>query len=166
MKLYFNNLVPNLILFVSLLIVIDCAPKTVPKTTANNATHCESNIIDKCMLEMVIVGDYNVRFPKNLEEMNNRCKRTKELQKCIKDYSSKCLTNLASQTISVLVYGITKGNRVFCSNKKRREDFIDIGKCINPDWKFVSDNINNLTRYYHGIGEYKDPKLRIPMLCW
>lgn len=161
--MYLKNLVPICILFVTLWVEIDSAP---PTKLANNSTICDPNVIDNCMLELVIYGDYNARFPKNSDEMNKRCKRTKELQKCIRDYSSNCLTNLASQTISVLVYGITKGNRIFCSNKKRRDDYVEIGRCVNPDWKYASDIMNDLTRYYHGIDQYKDQKLRIPMICW
>lgn len=144
---------------------ISCAPPA-STTGLKNATVCDVNLIDNCMLELSLIGDPKYRLSSNLEQMNKRCKRMKTLEKCIKDYSSKCLSSLASKSVSVLIYGMTRGNKNFCSNKNRKEDFIEIGRCINPDMKQISAIMGQLTRSYHGIKLHKNPKLRIPLICW
>lgn len=133
---------------------------------AQSNSQCNSTKVDNCMLEMVFIGDQKFPMPVNEEMAIQRCKRNKVLEKCVKDYSSKCLTDQAGQAVSVLIYGITKGNKNFCNNKKRKELLAEMGRCVNQDLKRFTSYMSDLTRTFHGIKEYKDPKLRIPLMCW
>lgn len=167
----FETIMRYFIALVTLLSLLQYVPvisglPTANPSLKNTTNNCNVNTIDNCMLELTIIGDPKARVSSNLEQMNRRCKRMKILEKCIKDYASKCLSSLASKSVSVLIYGITRGNKIFCSNKNRKEDFIEIGKCINPDMKRISFFMEQLTRSYHSIKEYKEQKLRIPLICW
>lgn len=126
---------------------------------------CDIKKVDKCMLEMAIIGDTELRFPTNQTAMNDRCKQMRRLEYCVKDYSKKCLTKRAGQTTSVLMYGITKTNKAFCS-KKRQQSYLRIGRCVNSDPQIFSTIMNRLTKSFHAIKSYPKESMRIPLVCW
>lgn len=93
---------------------------TAKECTANKA----GNDADTCLMHLLLVGDPKYVFPENKEQMSKHCKWVlrddlvitdtsnwlssrliNRYEKCIKDYSSKCLSAFPRQVTSVLAYG-------------------------------------------------------------
>lgn len=129
------------------------------------AAECDAKKVDKCMLEMTIIGDSRLRFPTNQTMMNDRCRQMRHLEHCVKDYSKNCLAERASQTVSVLIYGITKTNKAFCS-KKRRPSYLRIGRCANSKPELFATIMNRMTKAFHAIKSHPKETIRIPLACW
>ncbi len=107
----------------------------------------------------------------------------KRLNVCINNFISKCLTGEAKNTIKLILvcdsqyfkinfksiiffqYGVTKANRAYCSSTSRKTSFYRFGKCINRNLKELTQVTVDLNRQLHGILQYSDPKMRIPMIC-
>jgi len=89
-----------------------------------------------------------------------------ETEKCIKDYSSKCLDTYPRQVTNVLAFGIAKTNKGYCSGTRRKERFISIGKCGNKIKAAGDKCIHTYTDKLQGIQNMKDNKYKIPLVCW
>ncbi|OTF75372.1 hypothetical protein BLA29_010865, partial [Euroglyphus maynei] len=70
----------------------------------------------------------------------------------------------SGQTVSVLIYGITKTNKAFCA-KKRQQSYLRIGRCANSDPETFATLMNRMTRSFHALKTYPEQTLRIPLVC-
>ena len=127
---------------------------------------CDRKRVDKCAEKLFMIGDYGFKFPDTLPLMNVRCREIKALEACVKDFASKCLTSDAKQAVSVLLYGVTKTNKFYCSSTKRKNTLVDATQCFIPNKKFMDDEMRTMSNKFSSIVGYKDPKLRIPLACW
>ena len=166
-----------------------CAPKA-------NTKLCKSvNKADQCMQKLLLLGDPAFVFPLNKVEMNAHCKyvltmikiknliknnncnneyystfflfRTiTETEKCIKDYSSKCLDTFPRQVTGVLAFGVAKTNKGYCSSQKRKDKFIAIGTCGNAIKAGGDKCMQNYIDTLQGVENVKtaDNKFKVPML--
>jgi hypothetical protein len=82
-------------------------------------------------------------------------------EKCIKNYASKCLSTFPRQVTNVFAYGVAKTNKGYCSNQRRKDSFIAIGKCANK----LKPNGDKCMRTYidrlQGIENYEDKKMKV-----
>lgn len=87
------------------------------------------------------------------------------LEKCVKDYMSRCLDGETRNSMSVVIYGISKTNKGYCSSTKKKNAFISFGACANASKKRLEKRMATLTRDFHSAKLAKDPKLRLPYAC-
>ena len=90
----------------------------------------------------------------------------KPLEDCIKDYQNRCLDGYTKNSISVIIYGVSKTNRFYCSNKVRKNSFASFGNCANTNRKELNKVFQQLNRNFYASSTYSNPKLRIPLACW
>lgn len=89
-------------------------------------------------------------------------------EKCIKDYSSKCLDAFPRQVTSVLAFGVAKTNKGYCTNQRRKDKFISIGKCGNQI-KLEGDKcMQTYIDRLKGVETLtkSDNNLKVPLMCW
>lgn len=147
---------------------------------------CDKNVFDNCANRLLMLSDETFVFPNDTKQMNIRCKEVKTLERCTKDYSKNCLKGETKNSISVLMvcffylkflfnlnifpyhyqYGISKANKGYCVNRKQKNVFIGLGKCLNTHKKHLAKLLGQMNRDFHGIKSYQDGKLRIPLACW
>ncbi|KAI2804360.1 hypothetical protein BLOT_003342 [Blomia tropicalis] len=127
--------------------------------------NCSRAVLDYCSMKLISLGDVDYVSPVNMEQMNKRCKEVKAMEQCIKDYAARCLEGETRNSILVVVYGIAKTNKSYCSSQKRKNAHISFGKCANKNKKSLDKFMNQMIVDYHGVRLYKDPKLRIPLAC-
>lgn len=87
------------------------------------------------------------------------------LEKCVKDYMSRCLDGETRNSMSVVIYGISRTNKGYCSGTKKKNAFISFGDCANASKKMLEKHMATLTRDFHSAKLAKDPKLRLPYAC-
>src|SRR5690625_4643237 len=84
----------------------------------------------------------------------------KTLERCTKDYSRDCLQGDTKNSIAVVMYGISKANKGYCTNTARKNQFVSFGECANKYHKKFFKIMEQINRDFHGAKLYKDPKLR------
>ncbi|CAG2109084.1 unnamed protein product [Medioppia subpectinata] len=148
-----------------LLLLIVCTLYVVNGQTNSTSKACKTVVLDTCLMNLLLIGDPKYVFPVSMPQMDTQCRTIRGYEKCIKDYSSKCLKAFPKQVTSVLAYGVAKTNKGYCSNKKRKESFIMIGECANkmksPMDKCMFQYIDRL----QGAENYRNVKMRLPMAC-
>lgn len=89
-------------------------------------------------------------------------------EKCIKNYSSKCLDSFSRQVTSVLVFGVAKTNKGYCTNQIRKDKFISIGKCANQIKAEGDKCMQTYIDRLQGVETLtkSDNNLKIPLMCW
>lgn len=137
----------------------------VSRSLQAEADNCKRSVFARCAERLFMLGDATFTFPVNMEQMLKRCKDIKIIDKCIKDYSTRCLKGETRNSVNVLVYGVAKTNKGYCSSPKRRNSFISIGHCVNENRKKLDKALADMNVQYHGARIYKDPKLRLPLAC-
>lgn len=127
---------------------------------------CDPKKVETCFQELVMVIDPKFKAPKNVNEVNQLCQRHKENNKCVKDYAAKCLDKLAKQALSIAMFGISKTNKGYCSNTKKKNAFMSLLQCAEKDLRSFHKSFNQYTKDLLAIKEYeKDEKLHLPMAC-
>ncbi|KAH9408402.1 hypothetical protein TYRP_012075 [Tyrophagus putrescentiae] len=126
---------------------------------------CNKNVFDTCADRLMMIGDKEFTFPETIDAMTTRCKEVKTKERCTKDFSQNCLRGDTKNSISVLMYGIAKTNKGYCTNVKRKNVFTSFGKCANTNKKGLEKIFEQMNRDFHGIKSFEDPKLRIPLAC-
>lgn len=92
----------------------------------------------------------------------------KRWERCAKDYASKCLHKESKQSVSVLSYGVTKTNKGYCSNGKRKNVFIRMAsKCLTPNKEELDNAMWQMGSDFKGIAHlHNDSSTKIPLMCW
>jgi hypothetical protein len=129
---------------------------------------CKSvNRADVCMQKLLLLGDPKFIFPETRDEMNIHCRTITATEKCIKDYSSKCLDAFPRQVTSVLAFGVAKTNKGYCTNQRRKDKFISIGKCGNQIKAEGDKCMQTYIDRLQGIETLtkSDNNLKVPLMC-
>ena len=87
-------------------------------------------------------------------------------ENAVKNYAKKCATGVAKTLISLTIYNAGRVNKLYCSNRKKKEEFIAGGNCANKNkkglercWKILSNGILDAR-------DYPDDKKKLPITCW
>lgn len=132
----------------------------------STAKHCKR--ADRCALTLIPLTD--VKFmskpPRTPQELNEWCKRVAPQERCLKDFANKCLDKQSKQSLSVMMYSFSRTNKRLCTNKKRRQAFLNLIECGHKELTMFADILKNLTTDFHGILTFKQQNLRIPLACW
>lgn len=126
---------------------------------------CDKAKVDRCAAEMSILADEKYVVPKDMAEMNKLCKKLKNHETCIKDYANDCLDSTARQTITVIVYSVGRTNKAMCSNVKRKNQYLKMSACLEPELKKLYAKTQELNADVHAIQGYKPANQRLPMTC-
>lgn len=92
----------------------------------------------------------------------------KPLESCVKNYASKCLTKSETKSsISVLSYGVTKTNKGYCTNNKRKQAFIKMVACVTKHKTQMDKAMWKMASEFKAIADITpDKKMKIPLACW
>ncbi|KAH9420665.1 hypothetical protein DERP_001096 [Dermatophagoides pteronyssinus] len=127
---------------------------------------CDHKAMESCSKKLTMIGDEKFIFPTNIKQMEKRCRDIKPLQRCVKNNAQNCYDPDTNRYILILLYSITKTNRAYCRNSKKRQSFLNFGKCANKNIKHLNKYMAQLNRDFHSIRHLnKEQKLAIPLLC-
>lgn len=136
------------------------------KTRCNSTRYEEA---DTCVQKIFLIGDKSQRFRETLPQMRSYCKQINELQSCVRRFSRECLPELARQVTNLLLYGVKRVNRQYCSSEKGMLRFNEIAKCGNyqleEKHQCMDDFLNQLRLVEKRTGEEMVEK-RIHYFCW
>ena len=123
---------------------------------------------DKCALTLIPLTDekFIEKPPKTSTDMKEWCDRIAPMERCLKDFATKCLTKFSKQTLSILTYSISRTNKRICTNKKRQKSFLNLIDCAHEQIPLFSNILRNMTIDFHAIPLVKEKTLRLPLACW
>ncbi|XP_075588672.1 uncharacterized protein LOC124496374 isoform X1 [Dermatophagoides farinae] len=152
---------------VSQLLMVIIATTTIMVTdgSISTAKHCKR--ADRCALTLIPLTDakFMSKPPRTPQELNEWCKRVAPQERCLKDFANKCLDKQSKQSLSVMMYSFSRTNKRLCTNKKRRQTFLNLIECGHKELTMFADILKNLTTDFHGILTFKQQNLRIPLGC-
>jgi hypothetical protein len=90
------------ILLVGLLALLLLA--TIP-TVANGEQNCNIEVADDCAHELYMYGSDATKFATSAREQRAKCKKNKDFEKCVKDYSIQCTKPHVRQYLNIMMSG-------------------------------------------------------------
>ena len=142
----------------------------VIKTNVNGAisTGKKCQRADKCALTLIPLTDekFIEKPPRTSMDMREWCQRIVQMERCLKDYAQKCLNKQSRQTLSVLLFSISRTNKRYCTNKKRQKSFLNYVDCFHSQIHLIANDLLNMTKDFHAIPLVKEKTLRLPLTCW
>ena len=123
---------------------------------------------DKCALTLIPLTDekFIEKPPRTSTELKEWCQRIVPMERCLKDFAIKCLNKLSKQTLSILMYSISRTNKRICTNKKRQKSFLNLIDCAHEQLPLFGQILRNMTIDFHAIPMVDEKNLRIPLTCW
>ena len=62
--------------------------------------------------------------------------------------------------------GVAKTNKGYCTTKKRKDQFIAMGKCANKIKTDADICLKQFIDNLQGIENYPEVNMKIPLACW
>ncbi|KAH7638340.1 hypothetical protein DERF_004031 [Dermatophagoides farinae] len=129
---------------------------------------CDHKKADQCSLNLMPITNSEIirRPPKTIAQFNVYCGKIRRYERCTRKFAENCLQKESKQTLSILMYGISRVNKRYCTKEARKKALIDLIQCSGPiNFRYYGDLLRNASADLHAIREYPDAKLRIPMAC-
>lgn len=95
--------------------------------------------------------------------MKNREKIQKELY--VKDYAKRCLKAFPYQVTTLLMFGVIRKNKYYCTFKRGKKDIVAMAKCLNAIKSNGNKCMNILIDEAMAIINAPE-KLKIGLICW
>lgn len=150
--------------FICLSLLLSCAIYTSTALAGENS--CNRRQFEQCVKAMIMLDDPAFVYPTTLPEVNSLCRNFKRNHACALAYTQKCLKGETKNSVALIFYGFAKAQRVNCSNNKRKQTQLTLGRCANAHRRDITQGIAQMNRQFHGIKVYPNAKERIPMICW
>nr|XP_027194081.1 uncharacterized protein LOC113788823 isoform X1 [Dermatophagoides pteronyssinus] len=155
------------LLFVILTILISVNGDAISTTPTTITTGKKCQRADKCALTLIPLTDekFIEKPPKTSTELKEWCDRIAPMERCLKDFATKCLTKFSKQTLSIMMFSMSRTNKRICTNKKRQKSFLNLIDCAHEQIPLFSNILRNLTTDFHALPLVKKQNLRIPLAC-
>ena len=79
---------------------------------------------------------------------------------------NNCLRKAAKQAGKVLIFGVAKTNKQYCTLRKRKSGLVAAGPCGNTFKNAANKCMNRFIDMNLAVITEKDVKKRVPMVCW
>lgn len=147
-----------------LIFTITCVLISSDLVCASKCKKSEDAKVDTCAQRLFLFGDRTSGgFPETEEGLANYCSLARETEKCIKDYSRRCLAAFPRQVTNLLVFGIANQQKKYC--KKGASAIVQHGKCGNSDLEKGHKCMDVYIDHLYGIQESEDANKKIPYVC-
>lgn len=101
-------------------------------TLSNNTKeHCKTDSLDEAVQWIFYLQHPTRRIPENITDMEVFCSYKNALENNVEDYSKLCLKSLPRTITELLMFGVKRQNRYYCSgSSKARSDLLDSARCL------------------------------------
>nr|XP_046915904.1 uncharacterized protein LOC124496429 [Dermatophagoides farinae] len=124
-----------IVIIITITIIVEpimAAPKSIPSQNFDlpiskcNKTHADQNV-----RWLYFFDDPDRIAPDNAKSFEQFCNQTNQKELYVKEYARRCLAKFPRQVTSLLMFGIIRKNRQFCSKTKLRKEMIHAAHCLN-----------------------------------
>lgn len=143
-------------------------------TSVTTIVNCNNQTkYDYCALNMIpLTSDFIVKQRSSssiitINDIDELCRQILLNEKCLRNYAENCMKSEARQTLSVMLYSVSRLNRKICSKQKRKQTTLTMMICLKKNPGFYQNILlKNLTETLYRISLEKRQKLKFPMICW
>ncbi|XP_054166840.1 uncharacterized protein LOC128964285 [Oppia nitens] len=119
---------------------------------------------ETCVHSLFIIGSPDSKFPDSSDQLKAFCGKLKDTDKCVKDYTKRCMSPTGRRATEVAVAGISRLLKRMCKSNERRAEFVKNAGCGNA---VIPDMRSCLNSYKLSLyGAQKAPLSdKLPILC-
>ena len=99
-----------------------------PVTTAPQPKCSDEAVREKCIHSLFIIGDK--QFPNSTKQLDAFCGKLKETNKCIKDYTKKCMSPSGRRATEVAIAGVARLMKRMCRSDEKKKGLSDLQKIV------------------------------------
>jgi hypothetical protein len=124
--------------------------------------------MDRNAAKIIIVGQKNLKFPENAQQLRVYCNQVKKFIDYITIYGNKCMPKFAREAAKILMLSVDKEMKIICKSGKlsaKATELLKASSCANAGLDYFQKCNLEIIDSFMGI-IYADLKLRIPMACW
>lgn len=163
----------NLILILLLSVVSVLSEETVSPSllnkqivTTNGNNSCDPSSLDTTVQWLFYLQHPSRQVPGTLSEMTEFCAEKDVIESTVDEYGKRCLEQLPKTVTELLMLGIKRQNRYYCSSStKAKTDLLDSARCLRLIKDTGSQCMNALI--VDMLSVLSSPsKKRIGRLCW
>ncbi|KAH9414318.1 hypothetical protein DERP_008517 [Dermatophagoides pteronyssinus] len=92
---------------------------------------CNKTHADQIVRWLYFFDDPDRIAPDNADAFEQFCNQTNQKELYVKEYARRCLAKFPRQVTSLLMFGIIRKNRQFCSKTRLRKEMIHAAHCLN-----------------------------------
>lgn len=97
---------------------------------------CHLRELDLCLASVAVFTNNNNQHPITNSEINRQCKILLETESCLKNFTTRCMTESQSQLMDMFADGGLNVIRELCkSQSKTRSNYLKYGDCVNSQNK-------------------------------
>jgi len=137
---------------------------SAPQAAAPQKKCPDESLRENCISSLFIIGSPDKQFPNSTQRLKEFCGKLKETEKCVKDYTTRCMDATGRRATQVAVAGISRLLKRMCRSSERRGEFVRNAGCGNA---VIGDMRSCLGDYKMALyGAQKvDNKQKLPILC-
>ncbi|CAG2106373.1 unnamed protein product [Medioppia subpectinata] len=153
------------LIFVVIAIGLCQSVSSAPQTAAKAEKKCPNESVrETCLSSLFIIASPDKTFPNTTERLVEFCGKIKETDKCIKDYTTRCMDPMGRRATQVAVAGISRLLKRMCRSSERRKEFVKNAGCGNAMIGDMRSCLNDYKMALYGA-EKAEVKQRMPILC-
>lgn len=154
-----------------------------PATSAPQIKCTDESVREKCVNSLFLIGDN--QFPNSTKQLDGFCGKLKDLDKCIKDYTNKCMTPTGRRATQVAIAGVARMMKRMCKSTDKKKglsfwlsifdwvfksifnflEFIKHSKCGNAALPDMKTCLSGYKMALYGAKQV-EVKQKLPILCW
>lgn len=120
--------------------------------------------MDETFRWLFFFTDPDRQLPSNNEQANEFCDEKSRKEIYLREYANRCLAQFPRQLMSLLMFGVVRKNRYYCSYHKGRSEFIQFASCLNKIKPKGAQCMNDMIRDFMAI-RHSPVKGRIGKMC-
>jgi len=120
---------------------------------------------DDCADELWFTGRRSRKYPQNHKQMQNHCKQTTTLIKCVENFIHQCGTTEQTKFTNLMLNTIKISDQKYCTEPAKYKEFISMSSCGNA----VREKSNGcMDTFLRGLGKANtiEAQLKVPHVCW
>jgi hypothetical protein len=94
------------------------------------------------------------------------CREKIQKELYVKNYAKRCLKAFPFQVTTLLMYGVIRKNKYYCSFKRGKKDIVAMAKCLNSIKSNGNKCMSKLIDEAMATIPLKDNNRKIASICW
>jgi hypothetical protein len=98
---------------------------------AQKSQECDQQKMDETTRWLFFFGDPKRKIPETEADRFKFCSEKIQKELYVKNYAKRCLKAFPFQVTTLLMYGVIRKNKYYCSFKRGKKDIVAMAKCLN-----------------------------------
>ncbi|XP_054155301.1 uncharacterized protein LOC128953805 [Oppia nitens] len=104
---------------------------TVSDAFKPNGVDCDPQAMDETTRWLFFLNDPKHNIPETESDRHEFCTERVQKELYVKNYAKRCLKAFPYQVTTLLMYGVIRKNKYYCTFKRGQKDIVGMAKCLN-----------------------------------